>query len=263
MYFVIWATMTRKTIIKTKEQIDAIREAGKYHAELITMIGEASKPWVQLLQLEKMSQIYLDSHNLKGSFKGYGWFPANLCLSVNDCVVHGIPDATVLQEWDVLKIDVWVTYKWGIADAAITLVVGWNDTNKLWADLIKTTKLSLDRGIKQLLPHQNALKFSQTVYDTMKKWWYNVIKTLTWHGVGQEVHEWPAMYNYPEKSMKKVMLRPGMVIALEPITAIKSDNYIEWTNGWNLYTKHGDLWAQWEYTVAITDNGIEVLAWIQ
>lgn len=255
--------MTRKTIIKTKEQIDAIREAGKWHRELITMIWDASKAGVQLIELEKMSQLYLDKHDLKGSFKGYWWFPANLCLSNNDCVVHGIPDTTVLEDGDVLKIDVWVTYKWWIADAAITLVVGWDDKNPLWAKLIKTTKLSLDLGIKELLPYQNALKFSQTVYDTMRKWWYNIIKTLTWHGVWQEVHEWPTMYNYPEKSMKKVLLRPWMVIALEPITAIKSDDYIEWSNGWNLYTKHWDLWAQREYTLAITDNGIEVLAWIQ
>jgi methionyl aminopeptidase len=227
------------------------------------MIGDASKPWVQLLQLEKMSQLYLDKYDLKGSFKGYGGFPANLCLSNNDCVVHGIPDSTVLQDGDVLKIDVWVTYKWCIADAAITVVVWWEDKNPLWADLIKNTKRSLDLGIKELQPYQNGLKFSQTVYNTMRKWGYNVIKTLTGHGVGQEVHEWPAMYNYPEKSMKKVLLRPGMVIALEPITAVKSDNYIEWSNGWNLYTEQGDLWAQWEYTLAITDNGIEVLAGVQ
>lgn len=224
------------------------------------MIGEASKPWVQLLELEKMAQRYLDNHNLKGSFKWYNGFPANLCLSNNDCVVHGIPDSTILQAGDVLKIDIWVTYKWWIADAATTVIVGWDHTNPEWKKLIETTKLSLDEWIKHLIPHCNALKFSQTVYNTMKSRGFNIIKTLTGHGVGVEVHEWPSMFNYPEKSMKKVVLKPWMVLALEPITAIRSDNYIEWSNGWNLYTKHGDLGAQWEYTIAVNENGIEILA---
>lgn len=255
--------MTKKIIYKTEQQIDAIREAGKRHRELILMIGEASKPWVVLTELELLASKYLDKHNLRGSFKGYHGFPANLCLSNNDCVVHGIPDHTILQSWDVLKIDVGVTYKECVADAATTVIVWWDNTNPAGAKLVQATKLSLDLGIKQLVPYGNALKFAQTVYNTMRSRGYNVIKTLTGHGVWTNVHEWPAMYNYPERSMKKVLIKPWMVLALEPITAIKSDNYIEWTNGWNLYTEHGDIGAQWEYTIAITKNGIEILAGVE
>ena len=116
---------SKKPIIKTPQQIAEIREAGKYLNELLLLIKSKSHAGVSLIELEQYAVAYIASHpNIKGCFKGYHGFPANLCLSVNDCLVHGIPDKTVLKNADLLKIDAGITYKKGIADSAISIVVG-------------------------------------------------------------------------------------------------------------------------------------------
>lgn len=256
--------MFKKPIIKTQQQISNIAEAGKWHNELLHLLMKASQPGTTLLEIEAQAQRFLDINNLTWSFKWYNWFPANCCLSVNDCVVHGIPDETVLKAWDLLKIDVWVTYNECISDAAVSIII-WGDThNALWADLIKATKQSLDLWIKTLKPWSTFIQYWSTVQKTLKKAWFSVIKNLTGHGVGVDVHEAPSIYNWPHRSLKKMTIRPWMVIALEPITAVKSSDFIHGTtNERNVYTEYWDLWAQREYTIAITENGYEILAWLQ
>lgn len=255
--------MSRKTIIKTPEQISNIREAGKYLTELLHICRDAAQPWVTGLALEHIAQNYLDTHDLIGAFKGYWWFPANLCISVNDCVVHGIPDETVFHVWDLLKIDVGVTYQWGIADAAISLVVGGAHEHKKWQHLIDTTKWWLNHGLAMVRPGASLFWYGKAVYEYINNRNCSIIKTLTWHGVGVDVHEWPTIYNRPNGHMQHEYFQPGMVIALEPITAMKSTDFVEKPGvPWNLYTRKGDLGAQWEYTIVITETGYEVLAWI-
>lgn len=248
-------------ITKTPKQIDNIREAGKYWLELMTDLRDRSKAWVALIELENHADDYMRKHQIHGSFKWYNWFPANLCLSVNDCVVHGIPDDYVLKNSDLLKIDMGVTYEKCIADAAISLVVGGDHTNTTGADLITTTKLALDRGVETMIVGQTLEAFGQVVYDAMIGGWCEVMRHLTGHGVGAKVHEAPSVYNRPHRSLSRTMLRPGMVLALEPITSLNSQEYVmDPTNDRNLYTEHGDLWAQREYTIVITDDGPEILA---
>lgn len=256
--------MRWKPIIKTKQQIQQITEAGKWHTELLHLLRDAAKPWVILLELEAQAKNFLTMHNLTGAFKWYQWFPANCCLSVNDCVVHGIPDDTVLHEWDILKIDVGVVYKEWISDAAISVVVWGDSTNPEATKLKNVTKDALDAWLTKLVPWENFYAYWKTVAKFVEKNNCSVIKNLTWHGVWVKVHEAPSLYNWPHKSLKKVTIQPGMVIALEPITAITSESFVQWTkNERNIYTEHSDLWAQWEYTLLITDNGYEILAWIE
>ncbi|USN57567.1 MAG: M24 family metallopeptidase [Candidatus Peribacteria bacterium] len=172
-----------------------------------------------------------------------------------------MPDDYVLKNGDVLKIDMGITYERCIADAAISLVIGGDHTNPVGADLIHATKLALDRGIETLQFGQTPEAYGQVVYDTIQESGYEVIRHLTGHGVGVQVHEEPSIYNRPHRNLAKVVLRPGMVIACEPITAERSTDYaMEPGNDWNLYTEYGDLGAQREYTVAITDHGPEILA---
>lgn len=213
-----------------------------------------------LLEVEELSQNRLDKRDLKGAFKGYEGFPANLCLSVNDCVVHGIPDETVLKNGDLLKIDTGVLYKKGISDACISMIIGDESLNPLWAELIKITKEALDRGVATIEAWGFAYDYSKAVYNHVTNNGFQIIKTLTGHGVGNEVHELPHFYNYPNAKMKKIQWQPGMIIALEPITAIQSDDVVYHESDWNLYCRKGDLGAQWEYTVLITENGPKVLA---
>jgi len=256
--------MDSNIIIKTAEQINNIRESGKYLTELLHILYKACKPGVSHLDLEAIAQSYMDKHNLKGAFKGYQGFPANLCTSVNECVVHGIPDETVLKEWDLLKVDCGVIYKEAISDAAFSIVIGWDETNPEAAALIRATKWALDGGLKEVAAWKTTAWYSKVCYEHLEARGFSVIKTLTGHGVGTYVHEQPYIYNYPHPDTHKTIWKSGMVVALEPITAVTSTEYVpSKINDRNLDTKNKDLGAQREYTLLITDNGYEILAGIQ
>lgn len=253
----------KKIQLKTKDQINNIKESWKYLNELLDLVRDNVSPWKSLLDLELIADSYIRKMWVKWAFKGYSWFPANLCLSVNDCLVHGIPDEYVLKNGDLLKIDAWITYRWWISDAAISVIVWWDKFNPVWAELISATKWALDNAITNIKPNWSTYEFSNAIYKYIKNAWFDVIKYLTWHGVGNLVHEWPYIYNWPHPETKTINFKPWMVVALEPITAVRSTDFVEhmW-NPWNLYTKWWDLGAQWEYTIAIGDNGYEILAGI-
>ena len=249
-------------LIKTQNQINNIRESGRYLTELLLMLGNFSKAWIALVELEIIAEEFMKKNWIKWAFDWYQWFPANLCLSVNDCLVHGIPDDYVLKNWDLLKIDCGVIYKWWYSDAAISVVIWWEMANPQARSLIQATKKALDEWVKKIANWIKIYDFSKTVNDEIKDWWFTVIKKLTWHWVGGNVHEKPYVYNRPHPDTSKTNFQTWMVVALEPITAITSDDFVEWDNWWNLYTKDWDLWAQREYTVVVTDSWCEILAWI-
>lgn len=255
--------MAKKIYIKTAQQIDAIRHAWTLLNQLLVLVARAAQPGVSLLALEDIADKYLTEHKVTWSFKGFNWFPANLCLSVNDCVVHGIPDRTFLKTGDLLKIDCGVTYQGYIADAAVSIIIWGKKTNASWTKLIAATKQALDAWVTQIAPWKSCMPFAQTVQKTLLKHTCAVIKNLTGHGVGIEVHEAPHLYNRPHHSMQELRWTPGRVVALEPITALRSTDFKEKTgNTRNLYTNKGDLWAQREYTIAIHESSIEILAGI-
>ena len=249
--------------IKTPQQIENIRQSGKYLNELLLKVKDACKAWTCLIELEFIAEDYLKKNNVKWAFKWYQWFPANLCLSLNDCLVHGIPDDTILKNWDLLKVDAGVNYKWGISDSAISIVIWWGHTNPLGQDLIKATKKALDLWLQELGPDAPLINYGHTVANSIHKDGFAIIEQLTWHGVGNKLHEDPHVYNFAHPSMKKSFLKPWMVVAIEPITAVNSTQFVQkrW-NDRNLYCKNGDLWVQREYTVLITNSGYEILSWI-
>ena len=250
-------------IIKNAKQIENIRISGKHLTTLLRLLYTKAKAGVTLIELEFVAEHYIKTNNLKWAFKGYEWFPANLCLSVNDCVVHGIPDAYILKNGDLLKIDCWITYKGWITDSAISIVIWGEATNPLGYELMKVTKKSLDESIKHIWPGKAIYEYSHRVHQIITNAWFSVLGKLTWHGVGKKVHEAPHIYNTPNPEMKKIQFQPGMVLAFEPITAVNSTDFMHKRgNDWNLYCKNGDLWAQWEYTILITDDGYEILSWI-
>lgn len=252
--------MEWKIIIKTAEQIKNIRKSGEYLNKLLRLIKSEAKAGVALIDLEIIAQDFMDKNNISGSFKWYNWFPANLCLSVNDCVVHGIPDEYVLKNGDLLKIDTWILYKKWISDSAIAVVIGWEVANPLAYDLMITTKKALDAWLNMIWPWKYIYDFSREVYNVMKNSWYSIIKSLTGHGVWVKLHEKPNIYNWPHPDTKKIKFEPGMIVAFEPITAIKSEDIVLHNNERNLYCKKWDLGSQWEYMVLITDDGYEILS---
>lgn len=254
-----------KIVIKTPEQIAHIRQAGKHLTEMLLLLRDLVKPWVTLLELESAAADYLKKNNVKGTFIWHHGYKHNLCLSVNDCVVHGIPDRYILKDWDLLKIDAWVTYKWLIADSAISIVVWWNDKNIDAARLIEATKWALDTWLKFIKPWKSIYDFWYAVEQYVKSKWCTIIKNLTGHGVWTSLREPPFIHNRWHPDSQHIYFKPGMVVALEPITAMWSTWYREKpkVNNWNLYTMQWDLWAQWEYTILITETGYEVLAGVQ
>lgn len=256
--------MQNEIIIKNKIQIANIRKSGKYLTELLYKLRDAAKAWIKLIELEFIAEDFVKKNNIKGAFKGYNGFPANLCLSVNECLVHGIPDNYTLKNGDVLKIDAGINYLWGISDAAITVIIWWEQANPLGYKLMKTTKDGLDKAIQKVWPGKKMFDYSHAVYTHVLSQWCMIIEKLTGHGVGVKVHEQPYIHNHPHHpDTKSVTFKQGMVLAFEPITAIQSKDFeLRKGNDRNLYTKKGDIWAHWEYTVLITDSGYDILAWI-
>ncbi|MCX6823384.1 MAG: type I methionyl aminopeptidase [candidate division SR1 bacterium] len=254
--------MTGEIIIKSKEQIANIRKSGKYLTELLTKLQKAAKPGMKLIELEFIAEDFMQKNKVKGAFKHYNGFPANLCLSVNECLVHGIPDNYTLKNGDVLKIDAGVNYQGGISDAAITVVVGGELANPLGHKLAKETKKGLDIAVQQIGPGKKMFGYSHAVYQHIISSGFTVIEKLTGHGVGVKVHERPYIHNHPHHpDVKNITFQAGMVIALEPITAIQSKDFeLRKGNDRNLYTKKGDIGAHWEYTVLVTEKGYEILS---
>jgi len=251
-------------IYKTQEQLNNLKESWKYLTEMLYLLYKKAQPWVNWLDLENIAQEYIDKHNLKWAFKWYSWFPTNICFSVNECVVHWIPSNYTLKEWDLLKIDAWINYKWMVSDAAFSKVIWWDNYNPLWAKLIKATKQALDEWIKTLKIWENFYKLWKTIFNTIRKQWFSIIRNLTWHWVWVKVHEPPNIYNYPHKDLKNIILKKWMSFAIEPITAIQSTEFIEKRKWWwDLLCKKWDLWAHWEYTIITIDNKIEIVAWLQ
>ena len=256
--------MGRKIIYKTEDQVNNIREAGKYLTELLLLTREKAQPGVSLIELEEIAQAFMDKNRVHGAFKGYEGFPANLCTSVNDCVVHGIPDKTILKDGDLLKIDAGVVFNKNIADAAYSVVIGGADKNPKAQQLIDATRNGLDHAMQYVQPNKSMFAYSKAVYEYITKQKCSVIKYLTGHGVGVKVHEAPNIFNWPNGDMQKQIFEPGMVIALEPITAFKSTSFKEKKGiPRNIYTKKDDLGAQWEYTVIIHGDRAEIVAGIQ
>ncbi|HMS91242.1 MAG TPA: type I methionyl aminopeptidase [Candidatus Absconditabacterales bacterium] len=250
-------------MIKNKQQIENIKKSGTYLTQLLHILYKKAKAGISLIELEFVAEHYMKTNNIKGAFKEYQGFPANLCLSVNDCVVHGIPDEYVLKNGDILKIDCGINYKGGITDSAITVVIGGEAANPLGYELAKTTKKSLDEAIKHIGPGKALYEYSHRVYQTITTAGFSVLGKLTGHGVGNKVHEGPHIYNTPNPEMKRIFFQPGMVLAFEPITAVSSTDFVSRPgNDWNLYCKGKDFGAQWEYTILITDDGYEILSGI-
>ena len=247
----------------TKPLVDRVRQAWTLLTQLLQQTARSAQPWTILLELEAQAQEFLDENNVTWAFKWFNWFPANLCLSVNDCVVHGIPDETVLELWDVLKIDVWVDFKGWIADAAVTVIVWWVEQNPEAHWLVTSTKRALDQSLPYVKDWRSLFWYWKSVWSIINNDWYSVLEYLTWHWVGESVHQKPSIYNRPNPVMKRQFFKEWMIVALEPISALKSTAFVEWSNWWNIYTKHWDIWVQREYTVFVWSNWPEILAWVQ
>lgn len=243
--------------IKSQEEIELMRQAGKITRDTLKIVEDSIKVGVSTKQLDKIAFDYIKSQGATPSFKNYCGYPATICASVNDTIVHGIPsDDIILKEGDIISIDVGAKYKGFHGDAARTFPVGKVDA-KL-KRLIKITEQSFFEGIKGLKSGAFVGDISHRIQTFVEKNGYSIVRELVGHGVGRQMHEDPMVPNYG-KAGSGPRLNTNCVIAIEPMVNMGDRNVKFMPDGWTCKTKDGSPSAHYENTVVITDDGVEIL----
>lgn len=243
--------------LKSAEEIQILRAGGKILASIVHEVGNQVKPGITAVDLDKTAALLIEKMNGKPAFKGYNGFPAVSCISINEGVVHGIPDKDYrFQEGDIVGVDIGLAYKGLYTDMAITIGVG--HVNAHTQKLISTTKQALDIAINQAKLGNTIGDIGHAVQSFVEKNGFSVVRTLVGHGVGFEVHEEPKVPNFG-KPGTGLTLESGMVLAIEPMVNIGGSEVKTLDDGWTIVTLDGSLSAHFEHTIAITANGTEVL----
>ena len=243
-------------IIKSEKEIAVMREAGRIVAEILVMIGEQVKPGTTTKELDVMADKELKKRGAVSSFNGYRGFPANLCASINDEIVHGIPADRILKEGDIISIDFGVIYNGFQGDAAVTVPVG--KVSPEASRLVEATRESLEKGIAAARPGATLGDVSSAIQKHAESKNYSVVREYTGHGIGRDMHEEPQIPNYGIPGTGPV-LKKGMTLALEPMLNIGGSVTKVDKDRWTVRTADGSLSAHFEHTIAITENEPEVL----
>ena len=249
-------------IIKTDAEIALMREAGRITAIVLEILTASVKPGMRTDELDVIAEKEPKRFGAEPSFKGYRHYPASLCVSVNDEIVHGIPDKRILLEGDIVSIDYGVKYKGFQGDAARTVAVG--KVNAQARKLMEVTEGALKAGIKAAYKGNRLGDISAAIEEYAESRGYTVVREYTGHGIGREMHEDPQIPN-TTKSLLGMMrgtgpiLKKGMTLAIEPMVNIGGWETKQDSNGWTVRTKDGSLSAHFEDTIAITDGEPEVL----
>jgi len=241
---------------KTEEQIAILKENAILVSKTLAEVGKNVAPGVTTKQLDKIAETFIRDHGAVPGFLGYGGFPATLCLSVNDMVVHGIPDGYVLQEGDIISVDCGTVYKGFYGDSAYTFPVG--EVDKETALLLKTTEESLYLGAEQAVDGNRIGDIGHAVQSYCEAKGFSVVRELVGHGIGRDMHEDPLVPNYGKPGSGK-KLREGMVICIEPMINIGTKEVYEKRDGWGIATADGKKSAHFEFTVAVRKGKPEIL----
>lgn len=242
-------------ILKTDEEIEIMAQAGKIAGECLAFLGTMIKPGVRTRDLDKAAEEFIRSKGAIPTFKGYMGFPASICVSINEVVVHGIPDETRLKDGDIVSIDVGATYRGFVGDTAYTFPCGTPGAKA--QELLKVTKEALFKGMEQVKPGAYLGDIGHAIEAHALSHGFQVVRDYVGHGVGRRMHEDPPVPNYGEPGTG-VMLRKGMVIAIEPMVNAGGWEVITYPN-MKVVTRDGSLSAHFEHTVAVTENGYRCL----
>ncbi len=248
--------MAKEIRYKTAEEIEIIRRngdlLGRAHGEVARLI----RPGVKTQQLDQVAETFIRDHEAVPSFKGYNGFPASLCISVNENVVHGFPSSYELKDGDIVSIDCGV-YKNGFhADCAYTYPIG--EVNDEVKRLLSTTKTSLWEGIKAFCPGNRLGDVSFHIQQFVEQSGFSVVRELVGHGVGQHLHEAPEVPNYGKRG-RGVKLQEGLVLAIEPMVNMGRRNVVQEKDGWTIRTSDRKPSAHYEHTVAMNQGKADVL----
>jgi len=243
-------------IRKSPEEIERMARAGEVVAETLTLLGERARPGVTTAELDALADELIRSHGGAPTFKGYRGYPASICTSPNDMVVHGIPGPYPLAEGDILSVDVGVTLHGFVADSAYTFAIGEISTEA--ERLLEGCRAALAAGVEQCRPGNRLSDISHAIQVATEEHGFSVVRSLVGHGVGRAMHEEPQIPNYGEPGRGPV-LAPGMTFAIEPMINAGSPDVVVHDDQWSISTADGSLSAHFEHTVAITDDGPRVL----
>jgi methionyl aminopeptidase len=246
-------------IIKNDVEIEYMRNAGRLVGETLARLEKIIKPGMTTAEIDKIAEEFIVKHNAKPSFKGYHGFPASICASVNEEVVHGFPSGRVLQEGDIISIDCGAILNGYQGDAARTVPVG-----KVSAEaekLIQVTRESFFKAVEKAQVGNRLTDISAAVQNYVESFGFSVVRDFVGHGIGRDMHEDPEVPNFgrPGRGPKLVH---GMVIAIEPMVNIGKYDVEVQANDWTVVTADGSLSAHYENTVAILKNGPEILTLI-
>lgn len=242
--------------LKNPAQIERMRKAGRIVAETLELMRNSVRPGVTTQELDRLAEEHIRKQGAIPAFKGYNGFPATLCASVNEQVVHGIPGLRTLQSGDIISIDCGAVIDGYYGDAAITLPVG--EISEDLQKLLRVTEESLMLGINQALKGNRLYDVSHAVQTHVEAHGLSVVRDYVGHGIGRAMHEEPQIPNYG-KPGRGPRLEIGMVLAIEPMVNMGTYEVKTLSDHWTVVTKDGKASAHFEHTVAITENGPEIL----
>src|SRR3989344_8159871 len=255
--------------IKTQKEIETMKEGGKILAEILKKLSEEVKVGIATNDLEKFARELVLSHGVESSFLGYDGYPAALCVSLNDEVVHGVPSDRILKDGDLLKLDMGVLHKGFHTDSAITVLIGSVEGGPPQAmKLVNITKEALRIGVSKAKVGNTLGDIGSAIQKYVEQNGFNVVRDLVGHGIGRKLHEPPQVMNYLPRGRKAASqsghyegeeLKEGMVIAIEPMVVTGDWKTKNSEDGFGFVTKDGGLAAHFEHTVAITNSGPLVL----
>lgn len=243
-------------VCKSESELRHMREAGRIVAGTHRLMAQAVKPGITTGELDEIAEAYIRSQGAVPSFKGYNGFPASICASVNNELVHGFPGSRKLNEGDIISIDIGAEYEGYHGDSAWTYPVG--DVSAEVRQLLAVTEQSLYAALALIRPDVRLSTVSHEVQRVVEAAGFSVVREFVGHGIGKDLHEEPEIPNYglPDRGP---MLKPGMVLCIEPMVNIGERYVRTLEDNWTVVTEDGSWCAHFEHTVAVTENGFEIL----
>lgn len=249
-----------QNLLKTPEQIEGIRQSSRINVAVLDYVAEHIRPGITTEDINTwVDQKTREMGGIPAPLN-YEGFPKSVCVSINDQVCHGIPSAdVVLMEGDIVNVDVSTIYNGYFSDSSRMFCLG--DVDPAWKNLVDVAKESLQVGLKEVKPWGFLGDMGEAIHTFVKAHGYSVVEEIGGHGVGLEFHEEPFV-SYVSKKGTEMLLVPGMVFTIEPMINLGGrEVYVDAENEWTIYTDDGSPSAQWEITVAVTEDGYEVLTW--
>jgi len=242
--------------LRDRDEVEAIRSAARLVAQTLDLLAHEIRPGVTTGELDRLAESFIRDHGGRPAFKGYRGFPASICPSINDEVVHAIPGPRVLREGDIIGVDVGVEKDGYFGDAARTFAVG--EVSVEAQRLLEVTREALAMGIAQAKAGNRVGDISHAIQAHAEQNGFSVVRALVGHGIGREMHEEPQVPNYgpPDRGPR---LMAGQVLAIEPMVNVGGPDVVTRDDGWTVTTRDGSLSAHFEHTVAITPEGPEIL----